>query len=86
MQTLQQELQGLQLANRQLSEELERMRSFAQTQEASLQALQKQTQLKELAHAAGHLPELDEDHRRALKHSLQEYVREIDRCIALLNR
>lgn len=86
MQALQHELQTLQQANRQLSEELERMRGLTRTQEDALQALRKQAQLKDLAQAAGHLPGLDEDSRRALKHSLQEYVREIDRCIALLNQ
>lgn len=85
-QSLLQQLQQLQQANRQLTEELDRMRGLAGRQEDALEALRKQSRLRELAQAAGRLPELDEDSRRALKHSLQEYIREIDRCIALLNQ
>lgn len=84
MHDLQRKLLVLHQDNQHLNQELVKERERIRQMEQELADVRSQRTWNDAARAIQVLPGLDEEGRKALKQTLQEYIREMDRCIALL--
>ena len=81
-------LQQVQAENVLLKEEVHIQQQALQQQQQSLQSLEERLQLMKIASTAqGSTPIAaeDEDFTKEIRGKINDYIKEIDRCIALLN-
>lgn len=81
LQQLVKQYQALQKENERLKLELEKKAELANNLQRQAESFQEQASL--LKASAG---QLDEDNRRTLEKKIDMYIREIDRCIAFLEK
>ncbi|MFB6455340.1 hypothetical protein ACE38W_08730 [Chitinophaga sp. Hz27] len=81
-------MQQVQAENVSLREELNTKQQQIQEQQGSIQSLEEKLQMVKIAATAqgsNPLAENDEAFRKEIKGKINDYIKEIDRCIALLN-
>jgi len=80
LQQLVKQYQLLQKENDKLKKDLTQLQSHQQSQSIHIEQLQQQTEILKLAKS-----EMGEDEKKAFEKRLNQYIKEIDRCITMLN-
>jgi regulator of replication initiation timing len=81
LQTLVQELILLRKENAKLKQELDQTQLKLQSQQETIQQLHEQTELLKINSGSG----LDQESKIALEKKLDQYIREIDKCLSMMN-
>ena len=88
LQLLLKKLQQEQQENAWLKEQLQHQQQEARTQQQTIIQLEQKLHLAKIATVAAGppaSPEEDEDFKKEMRTRINDYIKEIDRCIALLN-
>lgn len=81
LQTLVQELILLRKENAKLKQELDQTQLKLQSQQETIQQLHEQTELLKINSGSS----LDQESKIALEKKLDQYIREIDKCLSMMN-
>jgi predicted nucleic acid-binding Zn-ribbon protein len=88
LQLLVKKLQQVQGENALLKEQIQTQEDIITAHQANIEALENKLHLAKMAGATQGAPtnrEDDEEFKKEMRNKINDYIREIDRCIALLN-